>query len=78
MMSFFKKSKNNAKSRLFSCIETDRAGIYGKTSEKIKKEIESILSKYVELEGSISLEIAPMGRGSSYLTTAVVVKGTIQ
>lgn len=77
MISFFHKSKNSAKSRLYDCIARDRETVTPDPSEKIRREIENVLKKYAEIEGGVNLEITQMGRNKTYISAKAVMKRVV-
>ncbi len=74
MMSFFSRSKVSAKKRLYDCIQSDRETIQGNMLESLKREIECVLKRYVELEGTISLEVKKSGKNKTYITAQAGIK----
>ena len=72
MIRFFRKSKKCAKKRLLSCIRADRKTVMN--LDKMRHEIKEILSKYVALEGEVSLDIKYDDRNRRYIVAGAHFK----
>lgn len=73
MMRFFNKSKNCAKKRLLECIQSDRGHVYMNT-EKIRREIEAVLIKYMDIDGVVTLDITVDSKNKRYIMAGACIK----
>lgn len=72
MIGLFGKSKSYAKRRLLNCIKKDRDNIFI-NCDKIQDELESVLSKYVSLDGGIIVKITEQNN-KKYIQAAAFIK----